>query len=213
MNTFAPTAVQALANLRDPHHFNWSIVSLFAIVFYLYCVEIGKGNWNLVISALGCAALEWIGEIVNALILHFSGYAALWMEPGASAYLILVGINIETLFMFLLFGLAVVKLLPANRKLKWWGVNNRVWVVSGLALFCVAVEVVLNAWGALAWEYRFWGWPHVWSIFLMAYVPAAASAVWLHDMKSMRAKVKIFLGALAFDIAAMALFVGYLGWI
>jgi len=62
---------------------------------------------------------DWLGEIGNSLWLHFSGYAPLWGEPGPTAYLILVGINVETTLMFLLFGLAFWwhrpgKLLPAT---------------------------------------------------------------------------------------------------
>jgi hypothetical protein len=145
-----------------------------------------------VICGLAYYGLEWIGEILNALWLRFSGHSAPWLEPGPTAYLMLVGINVETTLMFLFFGLVIAKLLPKDRALRVWRIPNRWLVVVGLSLFCVLVETTLNRWGgALTWDYRWWGWPNIWTVMLFAYGPAIAFTIWVHDLESWRLKVAV----------------------
>src|SRR5438105_14460880 len=107
MDSVSASAAQALRILRDPSHFQWYLVPIFGVVVYLYCVEIGKKNWNVLVAGAAYYGIEWFGEVLNSLVLHFSGFAPLWGEPGPSSYLILVGINVETTLMFMLFGLAI----------------------------------------------------------------------------------------------------------
>src|SRR5690349_5161931 len=113
--TYSMSTIQALSTLRQAEHFQWAIVPIFGVVIYFYCIEIGKKNWNTLAAALGFYAIEWIAEIINALWLHFSGFAPLWSETGTSSYLILVGINLETTLLFLLLGLALAKVLPPTK--------------------------------------------------------------------------------------------------
>lgn len=181
------------------------LVPLFALVVYLYCAEAARRNWDTIIAGLSYYAIEWIGEILNALILRLTGYAPLWGEPGPSGYLILVGINVETTLMFMIFGLAVGKILKV--------VSQRWAVILGFSLFSVCVETVLNRWGALSWDYRFWGWPHIWVVILFAYAPAVAFTIWVHDLRSRPLQLKIIGSMFALDAIAFWLLVSVLGWI
>lgn len=78
----------ALENLRDPSHLEWYVVSLLAITIYIYAGEVERKNWSLVFAGLAFWGMDWINELVNSLILHFTGTSALWTTPGSSAYVI-----------------------------------------------------------------------------------------------------------------------------
>jgi hypothetical protein len=205
VNSYSEASLAALKILREPGHVQWSLVPIFALIVYAYAVEIQKKNWNGVVTGLSFLSLDWIAEIINALVLKFSGYAALWSEPSGTSYLILVGINIETALMFLVFGLAVDKLLPAK--------GHRAAYCVGFAVFAALVETALNAMGALAWDYRFWGWPHLWTVILFAYVPGVAFTIWIRDLKSLRLKARIVAGLYALDAVLLFVFIRVLHWI
>ena len=209
---YSESAQRALAILRDSTHFEWYVVPIFGIVLYFYFIEIKQKNWNVIFAGLAYYGIEWLGEIANSLWMYGSGYAPLWGEPGKTAYLILIGINLETTLMFSIFGLAIAKLLPDDPKMKLWGVPNRVLVVFGLSLFCALVETVLNKFGALTWDYWWWGWPHIWSVILFAYAPASAFTVVIHDMKSITKKALILGVIYLLDVILMVTFI-QIGWI
>ena len=95
------SASQALSILRDGSHFQWYVIPLLTFVFYVYTVEAEKRNWNLVLAGLAFWGMDWFNEIVNGLVLRFTGYAPIWGEPGSTAFLILVGLNIETAFIII----------------------------------------------------------------------------------------------------------------
>jgi hypothetical protein len=213
MDAPSPAAAAALRILRDPHSFQWTLVPLFGIVVYLYCVEIGKERWNVIAAGAAYYGIEWVGEILNSLFFHFSGYAPLWGEPGPTAYLILVGINAETTLMFMLFGLAVGQVLRADRRARVLGVPHRLFVILGFSLFCALIESALHAWGALTWDWWWWGWPHIWSVMLFAYGPAVAFTVWVHDMESPRAKALVLGAVYALVALGLFVFVRVLHWI
>jgi len=191
---------RALQILRDPTHFEWYVVPIFVIVLYFYFCEVKQKNWHVVAAGLAYYGIEWIGEILNSLIFHFSGFAPLWGEPGKTAYLILMGINIETTLMFGIFGLGIAKLLPEDKKIKWYGINARFWVAGGVCLLAALVESTLNAWGALTWDYWWWGWPHIWSVILFAYLPATLFAILFHDMENLKLKFKLLGTLFVLDI-------------
>ena len=69
--------------------------------------------------------MDWFNEIWNALVFHFSGYAPVWGAPGDTAFLILIGLNIEICFMFAIAGIAFGKLLPADARMKILGIPNQ----------------------------------------------------------------------------------------
>ena len=46
------SALEASKILRDASQFQWYVIPLFALVVYVYSVEIEKKNWNLVFAGL-----------------------------------------------------------------------------------------------------------------------------------------------------------------
>ena len=206
------SAAQALSILRDGSLFQWYLIPLFALVVYVYSVEIERRNWNLVFAGLAFWGMDWINEIWNSLVLHFSGYAPMWGAPGKTAFLILIGLNIEIMFMFSIAGIAFGKMLPPDKKLKIFGIPNRLFLAVANSVFCVIVEIWLNSVGALTWDWRFWSTSSPIPILLFGYLHFFLISYWVHDMKTVRAKV-ITVGAI-FGVAIFGLVVfGALGWI
>lgn len=207
------SASQALSILRDGGQFQWYVIPLFALVVYVYAVEIERQNWSLVFAGLAYWGMDWFNEIWNALVFHFNGYAPVWGAPGKTAYLILIGLNIEICFMFFISGIAFSKMLPRDKRLKIAGIPNRlVFAVAG-SIFCVFVEVLLNAMGALTWDYSWWDASSPWLIFLIGYLPFFLVSFWVYDMETVRQKAIAVGAILGVDIAALILFMGILNWI
>jgi hypothetical protein len=107
-------------------------------------------------AALAFLLMDANNELINSVILYYTRYSALWTECGPTAYQILVGWNIETLMMFALFGLASTRLLPQNKREKWFGINNRLVIGFVQSVLAVGVEVVLNRIDFLPWHYWWW---------------------------------------------------------
>lgn len=207
------SASQALSILRDGGQFQWYVIPLFALVVYVYAVEIERQNWSLVFAGLAYWGMDWFNEIWNALVFHFNGYAPVWGAPGKTAYLILIGLNIEICFMFFISGIAFSKMLPRDKRLKIAGIPNRlVFAVAG-SIFCVFVEVLLNAMGALTWDYSWWDASSPWLIFLIGYLPFFLVSFWVYDMETVKQKAIAVGAILGVDIAALILFMGILNWI
>ena len=119
------SASQALRILRDGSLFQWYVIPLFALVVYVYASEVERRNWNLVFAGLAFWGMDWFNEIWNGLVFHFTNYAPVWGTPGPTAYLILIGLNIEICFMFAIAGIVMAKMLPADKRLKIVGLTNR----------------------------------------------------------------------------------------
>ena len=206
------SAAQALSILRDTSLFQWYVIPLFALVVYVYSVEIERRNWNLVYAGLAFWGMDWINEIWNSLVLHFSGYAPMWGAPADTALLILVGLNIEIMFMFSIAGIAFGKMLPPDTKMKILGIPNRIFFAVTNSAFCVVVEIWLNHIGALTWDWRYWSATSPIPIFLFGYLHFFLVSYWVHDMKTVRAKaitVGIIFGVAIFGLVLF----GALGWI
>jgi len=207
------SAAQALSILRDGSQFQWYVIPLFALVVYVYAVEIERQNWSLVFAGLAFWGMDWFNEIWNGLVFHFTGYAPVWGTPGDTAYEILIGLNIEITFMFAIAGIAFAKMLPPDKRLKILGIPNRlVFAVVG-AVFCVFVEVLLNAVGALTWEYPWWSARAPWLIFLFGYLTFFLVSFWVFGMDSVKKKAIVVGTILGVDIVALILFMGILQWI
>ncbi len=207
------SAAQALSILRDGSHFQWYVIPLLSFVFYAYTIEMEKRNWSLVLAALAFWGMDWFNEIVNGLVLRFTGYAPIWGEPGPTAFLILVGLNIETAFMFAVAGIVWVKMLHPQKDFKYLGINNRWFVAIAGSIFCVFVEYLLNSVGALTWDWPWWNRGAPWLIFLFGYLIFFIVAFWVYDMPTMKQKLQTVGAIWAFDIAALILFAGILHWI
>jgi hypothetical protein len=207
------SASQAISILRNPSTFQWYVIPLFALIVYVYAVEVEKRNWNLVFAGLAFWGMDWFNEIWNGLVFHFTNYAPVWGTPGHTAYLLLIGLNIEICFMFAIAGITFSKMLPADKNLKILKLPNRlVFAIAG-SIFCVLVELLLHAAGALAWDYTWWNVGAPWLIFLIGYLPFFLVSFWVFDMLTVRQKAITVGSILGFDLLCLVLFVGILNWI
>ncbi len=199
---------KALGILRNGADFQWYVITLLALVIYVYVSEISKKNWKGVAAGLTLYMVHWLAEIVNALIQHWSGHA-LWTVPTGTAFLLLVGVGVELSLMFSIAGLALSKLLPEDPKVKILGVNNRLfWAVLNAAFFSV-VEIFLARTPAFAWVYPWWG---ALPVFVTVYIPFFGVAYWCYDQPP-RAQKLVIGGLAAVNVLALAVFAGVLGWI
>jgi uncharacterized membrane protein len=210
-----PTAasVQALQILRDGNQFQWYVIPLLAVVLYVYATEMQRKNWNLVFAGLACWGMDWFNEIWNALVFHCTQYAAVWAAPGKTAYLILIGLNIEICFMFAIAGIVMAKILPEDRNLKILGVPNRLFIALSGSVFCVVVELFLNAVNALTWDYWWWNARMPWLIIVFGYLHFFVVAFWVHDMPSIKQKAMTVGAIFTGDGIALIIFAAVLKWI
>ena len=207
------SAQQALNILRDGSLFQWYVIPLFAFVVYVYAVEVERRNWNLFFAGLAFWGMDWFNEIWNSLVFYLTNQAPVWGAPGQTAYLILIGLNIEISFMFAIAGITFGKMLLPDKKTKLLGIPNRLFFAITGAAFCVFVEILLNSIGALTWEYPWWSASAPWLIFLIGYLTFFLVSFWVHDMKTIRSKV-ITVGAIfGVDILAIIIFGFILNWI
>ncbi len=209
----AESAAQAQALVRDPSHFQWYVIPFLLLVVYAYNEQLAEMRWGVVLGGLAFWLMDWINEIWNGLLFHFSGFAPVWGTPGGSAYVILIGLNIEISFMFAIMGLAAVRMLPADRKLKILGINNRWFIACVNSVLCVIVEIWLNHIGALTWEWRWWNAGAPFLIWLIGYMPFHVVAFWVHDMPSLKRQIAVVGGLASIVLAGLGVFAGVLGWI
>jgi hypothetical protein len=206
-------AQQALEILRDGSQFRWYVIPLLAIVFYIYTHEIQQRNWPAVFAGLAFWGADWINEIVNSIFFHLNGTAPLWGAPGGTAYLILIGLNIEIMFMFSISGIVWSKMLLPDPKTKILGLPNRVFIALAGSVFCVFVEVLLNAVNALTWDWPWWDASSPWLIFLFGYLWFFVVAFWVHDMGDVKKQARA-VGVIWGIAALLALVFGIgLNWI
>jgi len=211
MPTRAAEAAQAI--LRDPTQFQWYVIPLLALVFYVYTVEVERRNWNVVLAGLAFWGMDWFNEIWNGLLFHFTNYAPAWGAPGKTAFLILIGLNIEISFMFAMAGVIFAKMLPPDRSLRILGLPNRLFIAFAGSLFCVIVEMFLNAADALTWDWSWWNRGAPWLIFLIGYLPFFLVAFWVHDMSKRKSQLTTVGVIYAFDAVCLIVFAGALAWI
>jgi len=212
---------QAIELLRSPDHFQWYLIPVFVIILNVYFIEISKKNWDLVFAGLALYSLQWFFEILNALFFHFHGTSALWTVPGVNAatgtvntsYLLTVGLNIEISLMFLFLGLSCARFLPEDRAKKILGIPNRLLLASFFAALCVLIEIVLNFWDVLIWEYPWWSRSNPILIFLLAYFPLMFFAFRVHDITSVKKKAVVVSSMFVLDTVLLIVFMGVLQWI
>jgi hypothetical protein len=203
----------ALAQLRAPGSLHWAAVWLLVATSYFYGNEIHARRFRAVAAGLALWFADWINEIINSGVLHWTGRAALWTETGGTFYQITVGLNAESTALFALYGLVYAKMLPADRSLRIAGLNNRLAVALALAAFSVATEVVLTQAGIFHWYYPFWNVP--WGlpvIFLAGYVWFFLAAAWAHDAPG-EAAAFARAGALGGVAVVLGLVFALAGWL
>ncbi len=199
--------------LRAPGHFDWSTVTLLALVVYVYAVEVQSANWSAVLAGLAFWLMDWFNEIANALVLHFDGNAALWTVTGSSSFVILIGLTIEISLFFAINGVVYVKLLPQDRSVRLLGVPNRWAIAIVLSLISVGVELLLHELGVFHWYYWWWNTATFPVIVVFGYLTFYIVAFLVYDAPS-RARQLTIVGSLgAFVLAAGLVFGPLLGWI
>jgi hypothetical protein len=199
---------QALALLRSGEPFQWYVITLLALVVYVYANEISKRNWRGIAAGLALYMVHWVFEIGNALIQHFSGHA-LWTVPTGTSFLLLIGVGIELSLMFAIAGLVLSKLLPNDPQLKILGLGNRLVFAIGNAAFFAIIEIFLAKTPAFAWVYPWWG---ALPVFLFVYIPFFLAAFYVYDWEPRR-QVAFISSLLALNLALLLVFAGWLRWI
>ena len=209
----APTAasIEALSKLRQLNPVTgWYVVTLLVIVLYIYGVEIKKAretnNWSTVFAGLTLLGLDLINEIWNGLVFAFSNYSAFWTTPGASAYIILIGWNIEIAFMFSIGGIVLAKFLPEDKNKKMFGLPNRWAMAIGFTIFSVFVEILLNLGNYLIWEYVFWNWYNPILIFLIGYFHFFVGAFYVYDLPERKDKIRVVIIIYTIGIGLLCIF-------
>jgi len=210
---YADSALEAAKILRDGSLFEWYVIPLFAFVVYVYAVEIERKNWDLIFAGLAFWGMDWFNEIWNSLVFHFNGFAPVWGAPGKTSYLILIGLNIEICFMFAVAGITFGKMLPSDKKLKIFGIPNRIFLAVTFAVFCVFVETLLNAVDALTWEYSWWNTKVPIFIILFGYLHFFLVSFWVFDMETIKKKITVTGIIYSVDIIAIIVFGLILGWL
>ena len=79
-------------------------------------------------------------------------------------------------------------LLP-DKKTKILGLPNRWFIALAGSVFCVIVEVLLNAVNALTWDWSWWDANTPWLIFVFGYLWFFVVAFWVHDMDTLKKKL------------------------
>ena len=214
---YTEASQRALDGLRDLSMLKWYAVPLFGLVVYTYIKEIKQaratGNWDPILAALVLFGCDFFNETWNGWVFHLSRRSAVWTTPGDTAYRVMVGWNIEIIFIFLLFGLAYYHSLLPEKGQKILGLPNRWFFALFYAVVAVVVEVILNAADLLVWEYPWWyrSFGGVWLIFILGYFYWFAAINLMLDMKSMRKKLA-FTGAIYAVPVFMNLLAAILGW-
>jgi hypothetical protein len=204
---------ETLRILRDPDRFHWVTVTLLGFALYVYAVEVERRNWSAVFAGLAFWGVDWINEVINALVLHFTDRAAIWTTTGGTSYQILIGLNVEISLLFLVAGIVFVKQLPADRGLRILGLPNRAFLVLAFSTVGVLVEVLLWSADVFHWEYWWWNFPNVPLIILLGYATFFAAAAWVYDMRERAKQLKVVGTLAAIDAALILTFGPILNWI
>jgi len=198
--------------LRAPGLFNRSTVTLLALAVYVYVVEIERSTWSVVLAGIAFSLMDWVNEIVNALVLHFNGHAALWTVTGTTSFLILIGLTVEISLFFAINGVIFAKLLPAERSARILGLPYRWALAIALSLVSVGVELLLHADGVFHWYYWWWNVASFPVIVVLGYLTFYVVAFWVYYMPRQR-QLRVVGSLAALVLAAGLIFGPLLGWI
>ena len=203
---FSAAAMQAAeaaaAAVRSTDNFNWTCITLFALVVAgVYVPQIKKKNWNGVAAALALYGVHWLYEIANAVIAHFTGYALWTVSPESTSFILLIGVSWELSLMFSTAGF-LCDLMPEDKNKKILGINNRIAFAIGWAFFFSVFEIFLASTPAFIWVYKWWG---ALPVFITTYIPFFLAAVLIYD-KPRKTQIKfcsILWGVVAILLAVL----------
>lgn len=208
-----PFTREAERLLRAPGHFQWSTVTLLALAVYVYSAEVERRNWSAILAGLAFWLMDWFNEIVNALVLHFNGQAALWTVTGSTSFLILIGLTIEISLFFAINGIVFVKLLAADPRTRFAGIPNRWAVALSLSLVSVGVELLLRELGVFHWHYWWWNAASFPVIVVFGYLTFYIVAFVVYDSPRRSRQLAIVGGLALIDLVGGLVFGPVLGWI
>ncbi|WP_420589004.1 hypothetical protein [Bacterioplanoides sp.] len=199
------------AILRDTSQLSWSVIPFISIVVLVFFWQADQKNWSRILAALAFLFTDLFNELWNGLVCHWSEFAPVWGIKPETNYQILIGWNIEILCGFMLVGIASTMAMPADKSVKYFGINNRLWFIGINSALSVAFEIALNKAGLIHWAWPWWNAENPWLIFLVGYVPFFTMAYLVYDAPIKRA-VKILAGIITVDII-FALILASKGWI
>ena len=211
-------SIAALQGLRDFSTLKWYVIPLLVIVLYIYAKEIRlsreTGNWDPVFAGLTLFGVDFFNETWNGWALNISGVSALWTAPGDTALRVMVGWNIEIIFMFLIAGIVFYYTLSPDPSEKILGINNRWFWAVGYSAFCVFIECILNAGGHLVWEYHFWerSFAGVWLIFVFGYFTFFAAINLVLNLRKIRQRILVLSSIYGTAVVMNIIGAGILGW-
>jgi hypothetical protein len=208
-----PATREAEHLLRAAGHLQWSTITLLALVAYVYAVEVQRADWSAILAGLTFWLMDWVNEIINALVLHFDGHAPLWAVTGASSFVILIGLTVEITLFFAINGIVFVKLLPADRSMRILGVPNRWAIAIVLSFVSVGVELLLHADGVFHWYYSWWNVASFPVIVVFGYLTFYVATFWVYDMASRQRQLQVVGSLAALALVAGLVFGPLLGWI
>lgn len=210
---------QALDGLRDFHTLQWYAIPLLALLFYIYVKEIKdarrSGHWDAIYAGLTLFGMDFLNETWNGWVMVLTDRSAFWTAPGPTALRTMVGWNLEIMFMFAISGIVFYHTLSEDRRTRILGLPNRWFWAIGYSIFCVIVELALNAGGHLVWEYDFWNasFGGVWLIFLIGYFHFYVATILVIQLESHRAKIYAISGIYGVAIAMNIIGMGVMGWV
>ena len=199
---------QALAILRSGDPFQWYVITLLALVVYVYFTEIQNKNWQGIAAGLSLYMVHWFVEIINALIQHFSGHA-LWTVPTGTAFLLLIGVGVELSFMFSIAGLIFSKVLPKDPNAKILGINNRLFIAIANAAFFSIFEIFLVKTPCFVWVYPWWG---ALPVFITVYIPFWVVSLYCYDWQ-LKVQKMVIGSMFVVNAVMLVVFAGFLHWI
>jgi len=199
---------QALAILRSGDPFQWYVITLLALVVYVYFTEIQNKNWQGIAAGLSLYMVHWFVEIINALIQHFSGHA-LWTVPTGTAFLLLIGVGVELSFMFSIAGLIFSKVLPKDPRAKILGINNRLFIAIVNAAFFSIFEIFLVKTPCFVWVYPWWG---ALPVFITVYIPFWVVSLYCYDWQ-LKVQKMVIGSMFVVNAVMLVVFAGIVHWI
>lgn len=101
--------------LQTTATFNWYIVPLFVILFYLIWKNLRDGRYSIVLGGFAFWLWDVFNETWNAMVYATTGQPV-WgtTMAGNSCYQILIGYNIEISIMFMILGMAACYMLKTT---------------------------------------------------------------------------------------------------
>ena len=172
--------------VRSTENFNWTFIFILAVVFYVYWSEINKKNYEAVYAGLALYGVHWLYEIGNAVIGHVTGYPLWSVSNESTTFILLIGVCWELSMMFSLAGIISFKMLPQDRKTRYFAKNGRKGIdCIGNAAFFSVFEIFLASTPAFIWVYKWWG---VLPVFITTYIPFFLASNYVPDMEPAKRK-------------------------